>query len=200
MSDRYLRPYEKLGQVKSDLATGTVFLFVGVLSIVMNAASIDFIGLRFWGAFLFIPAFFIMLDGISKFSRGKAIRNDVLMVIKSRGSGRYTIDEIAADAGVKRKHLLRVLFDLRSEGQILYRYDSHTGEIILGEGHAYEQAPGYVPQGNAAVPAASQEPATIQAQPQAEAPAAVDRKFCVFCGQKLDAGARYCPNCGSSLD
>lgn len=169
----------------SSLGCGLVFLGVGIVSLVFSSLSITFLSLNSWGYWLFIPAFFMLVGSVSNKSTDKRIRRDVLAVVQSRKTGRFTIDEIAADAGVKRSHLLRVLMDLRAEGLISYKYDSQTGEIILGEGIQYQQAPGFEP-------AKKGEQASIQV--------GIDHKYCIFCGQMLESQqVKFCPNCGSQL-
>jgi hypothetical protein len=134
---------------------------------------------------MLIPAFFMLVGAISNKATDKRVRRDVLAVVQSRKSGRFTLDEIAADAGVKRSHLLRVLMDLRGEGLVSYKYDSQTGEIILGEAIQFQQAPGFEP-------VKKGEEATVQAER--------DGKYCIFCGQLLESAAvKFCPNCGSQL-
>lgn len=180
------RQYEKREYegTNSSLGCGLVFLGVGIVSLVFSSAGITFLSLNTWGYWLFIPAFFILIGAVSSKSTDKRVRRDVLAVVQTRKTGRFSVDEIAADAGVKRSHLLRVLMDLRGEGLVSYKYDSQTGEIILGEGVQYQQAPGF-------------EPAKKGEQPVPQA--ASERKYCIFCGQMLDASPRFCPNCGSQL-
>ncbi len=180
------RQYEKREYVgtNSSLGCGMVFVGVGIVSLVFSSLGIDFLGLRSWGYWLFIPAFFMLIGTVGSKSTDKRVRRDVLAVVQARKAGRFSLDEIAADAGVKRSHLLRVLMDLRGEGLVSYKYDSQTGEIILGEGVQYQQAPGF-------------ELAKKGEQPTPQA--ASERKYCIFCGQMLDASPRFCPNCGSQL-
>ncbi len=182
------RQYEKREYVgtNSSLGCGLVFLGVGILSLVFSSVGITFISLNSWGYWLFIPAFFMLIGAVGSKSTDKHVRRDVLAVVQTRKTGRFSLDEIAADAGVKRSHLLRVLMDLRGEGLVSYKYDSQTGEIILGEGVQYQQAPGFEPvkKGELSAPQAPSE-----------------RKYCIFCGQMLDANpqVKFCPNCGSQL-
>jgi len=164
-----------------------VFLGVGIVSLVFSSLRIDFLSLNTWGYLLFIPAFFMLIGAVSNKSTDKRVRRDVLVVVQARKVGKFSLDEIAADAGVKRSHLLRVLMDLRAEGLVSYKYDSQTGEIILGEGMQYQQAPGFEP-------AKKGEPIAPQT--------AEERKYCIFCGQILDSAnshVKFCPNCGSQL-
>lgn len=164
---------------------GIVFCFVGIIALVLNTLKIEFLGLYTWGYYLFIPAFFILLGAVGQFSTDKRIKKDVLAAIQDRANGSYSLDEVAAEAGVKRKDLLRVLVDLRAEGLIKYRYDSATGEIIVGEQIKYEPAPEFKP-----LPKRSPPPAPEELS---------EKNFCLFCGHKLREGAKFCPNCGSSL-
>jgi hypothetical protein len=186
MSDRRYEKNEYVGNYAA-FGTGAVFLIVGMVSLVMRATNFNFIDLAGWGFWLFIPAFFILLSAVSQYLTDRRVRKDVEMVINERGPGRYKLDEIAVEAGVKRKFLLRVLMDLRASRRIKYMYDNQTGEIIIGEQIQYEQSPEYQPlaRGNQ----------FVQAVPQ-------DSSFCVFCGQKLEQNSevKFCPNCGSQLE
>nr|MDO8114610.1 zinc ribbon domain-containing protein [Candidatus Sigynarchaeota archaeon] len=185
MSDRHYEKREYAGNYAA-FGTGFVFLFVGIMSLVMRAFNFDLIGLSGWGFWLFIPAFFILLGAVSQLYTDKKVRQDVQIVLQDRGNGRFKLDEIAAEAGVKRKFLLRVLMDLRAAGRVKYKYDGQTGEIIIGEEVKYEQAPEYQPMAKGGQ--------AVQAVPK-------EKKFCIFCGQQLEQnpGVKFCPNCGSQL-
>ena len=50
---------------------------------------------------------------------------------------RRQLKDLALEVGIKPKDVLRVLVDLRAKGQIKYRFNSDTGEIILGEDVSY---------------------------------------------------------------
>ncbi len=178
------RDYE--GNVASTLTTGFVFLCFGLISLVLKNFGVDAWGFSYWGFWLLVPAFFILLGGVSQFTTEKRVRADVLLVVRQRGPGRYTLDEIAADAGVKRRHLLRVLGDLRAANQCTYRYDAQSGEIVMGEAVAYEPSPEYQP-----LPKRADTVETVAVQRE--------KQYCVFCGQKIEPATRYCPNCGSQL-
>ncbi|MEX2728841.1 MAG: hypothetical protein Q6353_016410, partial [Candidatus Sigynarchaeum springense] len=179
------RHYEKREYegTNSSLGCGLVFLGIGIVSLVFSSLRIDFLSLNTWGYWLFIPAFFMLIGAINNRSTDKRIRRDVLAAVQARKTGRFSLEEIAADAGVKRSHLLRVLMDLRAEALVSYKYDSQTGEIILGEGMQYQQAPGFEP---------------VKKGEQNALQTSEERKYCIFCGQMLDANqqVKFCPNCG----
>ena len=158
---------------------GTVFLFIGLVSLVMRNASIHFFGLYSWGYWLFVPAFFILIGSISQVSMDRRIRQDVVNVIRQGGGRTYTIDEIAIEAGVRPHCVPRVLMDLRDLGCISYTHDTRTGKIVVGEQAFYQQPTQYQP----AIAQTSQK----------------KYHFCMYCGLMLEetTGKRYCPNCGS---
>jgi hypothetical protein len=168
--------------------TGVMFLLVATISLIFRTGNIDFIGLSSWGFWLFIPAFFILVGAVGQVSTDNRIRKDVEAAMQQRGSGRFPLDEIAAEAGVKRRFLLRVLMDLRNMGRIKYRYDGQTGEIIVGEQVMYQQAPEFK-----TIPGRSELAAEKIIQ--------TERHFCIFCGQIFEPNTevKYCPNCGSQL-
>ncbi|MCK4381383.1 MAG: hypothetical protein KAW51_09625, partial [Candidatus Lokiarchaeota archaeon] len=79
--------------------------------------------------------------------------------------------------------LLRVLLDLRNKEIIKYSFDAETGQIILGQPITYQPATEYIP------------PAK-----KLETPLPTEgKKYCVYCGHKMEAGGNFCPNCGSNL-
>jgi len=114
--------------------TGLVFLFVGLMSIFLNLLNIDFIGLRYWGFWMLIPAFFIILGGFHQIYTNRNFKKAVKAAIMDRGfKGTHKLEDIALEVGIKPNTLLRVLHDLRTSGFVKYRFNSKTGEIILGE-------------------------------------------------------------------
>ncbi len=184
MVDRYYssESYEKsIGT----FAVGAVFLFVGILSLSLNSLNLDFIGIRFWGIFMFIPAFFIFIGAFSQLYRNIQFRRTVRGAILSRGgSGTVKLENLALEVGIKPKDVLRILLDLRNSGKIRYKFNPDSGEIVLGEAVSYQQASNYTPP-----PKNLKEPITTSDQ----------KNFCVYCGHKIDLNANFCENCGSKM-
>jgi DNA-directed RNA polymerase subunit RPC12/RpoP len=180
--DRYYRK-EKYEAAISTFAVATVFTFVGILALVFNAINIDFIGIRFWGYFMFIPAFFIYIGAFEQLYTNYKYKKAVKAAVNARGSGKYKLEDIALEVGIKPKDLLRVLIDLRENGDIVYRFDSDTGNIQLGESVEYKQATQYNEGGNEQLQQISSQ----------------EKNYCVYCGHKLEGKVSYCPNCGSKL-
>jgi hypothetical protein len=75
-----------------------------------------------------------------------------------------------------------VLVDLRSKGILKYRFNSDTGEIILGEDASYTPEENYQP------------PKKIDSALPTEG-----KNYCVYCGNKIREGSQYCAFCGSKL-
>jgi hypothetical protein len=68
-------------------ATGIVFLFVAILSLVLRYfPSFDLIGLSYWGVWLFIPAFFIFIGGFSQLYTNSKFKKAVKNALLDRGS------------------------------------------------------------------------------------------------------------------
>lgn len=68
-SDKYKNRYykeEKYKAVKGSFICGLVFLVVAIVSLFFLRARIDFLGLRNWGFWLFIPAFCILLGAFQQ--------------------------------------------------------------------------------------------------------------------------------------
>ncbi len=167
----------------SGFATGFVFLFVGIISLILNSLDVDFIGLKFWGYWLFIPAFFILLGSVGQLSTDRRLRKEVLVAIQERQAGKYKLEDIALEVGIKPGDLLRVLLDLRTAGQVTYKYDADSGELLLGQQSNYQPHPQFQ--------------STPAAQPS-QAPSG-DNKYCPYCGQSVAANAKFCEHCGSKL-
>jgi len=185
--DKYKHRYyykESYEAAIGTFAVAIVFLFVAILSLLFITFEINFIGLRSWGFFLFIPAFFIFIGGFEQLYRNYKYKQVVKNALAQRNfQGTYKLEYIALEIGMKPKVLLRVLLDLRNKGIIKYSFDAETGQIILGQPITYQPATEYVP------------PAK-----KLETPLPTEgKKYCVYCGHKIEAGGNFCPNCGSNL-
>ena len=108
----------------------------------------------------------------------------VKVALLDRGNqGTHKLEDIALEVGIKPKVVLRVLVDLRQKGVISYRFNSATGEIVLGENVAYVPVDNYVaPPKNLAAPLSTK-----------------GKTYCVYCGQQLREGSMFCENCGSKI-
>lgn len=180
--DRYYRK-ESYEAAIGTFAVASVFTFVAILSLIFNALGIDFIALGTWGIFLFIPAFFIYIGAFEQLYVNRKYKKAVKAAVNARGSGTFKLEDIALEVGIKPKDLIRVLIDLRESGEIIYRFDSESGNIQLGKSVKYKQAEQFT--------------GTPKEQPQQIS--SHERNYCVYCGHKLEGKAAYCPNCGSKL-
>ncbi|MFX1310480.1 MAG: zinc ribbon domain-containing protein [Promethearchaeota archaeon] len=185
--DKYKHRYyykESYEAAIGTFATGIVFLFVAILSLFFRAFNFDFIGLAWWGFWLFIPAFFIFIGGFEQLYRNYKYKQVVKNAITQRNfQGTHKLEHIALEIGMKPAVLLRVLADLRNKGLIKYSFDPDSGQIILGQTITYTQATEYVPP-----PKKIAEPLPTEG-----------KNFCVYCGHKLESSGNFCPNCGSKL-
>ncbi len=182
--DRYYSK-EKYESTYTSFFCGGAFLFVAILSLILLNLNNDFLSLSSWGYWMFIPAFFIIFFGgfqqiYTNMKFKKAVKNAIL---DHGAQGSVKLEDLALQVGIRPKDVLRVLVDLRAEGSISYKFNQETGEIILGEKVQYIPHESYV-----APPKQLQEPLST-----------TGKNFCVYCGQKLREGARYCENCGSEL-
>jgi hypothetical protein len=138
MSDqRYKNRYYVKGKYEAaigTIATGLVFLFVAILSLVFRAINFDFIGLSAWGYWLFIPAFFIFIGGFTQIYTNNKFQRAIQNALMDRDTNAVLkLEDLSLEVGIKPNDALRVLADLRAKGQISYSFNSETGEIILGE-------------------------------------------------------------------
>ena len=162
---------------------GLTFLFVAILSLVFNALDVEFMELRTWGYWLFIPAFFIILGGFSQIYTNMQYKNAVKRAIAQRRQGAYKLEDIALEVGIKPKDVLRVLLALRNNGKINYRFNADSGEIILGESISYSPSSEYQPPPKNLITPISSE----------------NKSYCVYCGHKLTPNSNFCENCGSKV-
>ncbi|HUY00088.1 MAG TPA: zinc-ribbon domain-containing protein [Candidatus Deferrimicrobium sp.] len=170
------RRYEGSSDYLGAFGLASVFTFVGILAIFFLIFHIDFIGLRTWGYYLFIPAFFIWIGGISSYFRQKRLRAEVLAVLENYQSGPLNIENLAEELMMERPSLLRLLIDLRVERLIKFRIDSKSGELIIGESFT---------------------PPTVETNIPSMPP--INTIFCPQCGVRISAESMFCPNCGSSI-
>ena len=181
--DRYYSK-EKYEAAIGIFVTGFIFLFVAILSLIFLRFKINFIGLAYWGYWMFIPAFFIILGGFQQVYRNSKYKKAVLVALMNRGNqGTHKLEHIALELAIKPNNLLRVLADLREKGKIVYRFNPETGEIELG------QKVVHVPSDQPEIPAKKLEAPIISE----------GKNFCIYCGHQIDKDTKYCPSCGSKL-
>jgi hypothetical protein len=183
VKDRYYSK-EKYEAPMEIFGTAIAFIIVGVISLILNTLNIDFIGLRYWGYWLFIPAFFISIGGFTQIATNNKFKKSVRVALMDRDfKGNHKLEDIALEVGIKPKDVLRVLIDLRDKGFVKYKFNAENGEIELGQKIDYVQSENFVPP-----------PKKI------EAPIPTKGSYCVYCGQQLRQGAKYCENCGSQIE
>ncbi len=186
-SDKYRHRYyykESYEAAIGTFAVAIVFLFVAILSLFFLNFNIHFIGLAYWGYWLFIPAFFIFIGGFEQLYRNYKYKQVVKNALAQRNfQGTYKLEHIALEIGMKPSILLRVLLDLRNQGIVQYSFDAESGKIILGQTITYKQATEYI-----APPKKIEEPLPTEG-----------KNYCVYCGHKIESGGNFCPNCGSKL-
>ncbi|MFX0077018.1 MAG: hypothetical protein ACFE96_16345 [Candidatus Hermodarchaeota archaeon] len=186
MSDRYYSKKKYEAAIET-LGVGLVFLFVAILSLFFIAFPgwFDPISLKSWGFWLFIPAFFIILGGFSQYYTNMKFQKAIKVAILDRGNqGTHKLEDIALEVGIKPNDVLKVLIDLRNKGIISYRFNSESGEIVLGEKVSYVKSEEYV-----VPPKKLEEPLETKG-----------KSYCVYCGHRLpkDLG-NFCENCGSKI-
>jgi len=185
MSDnRYYFKKNYIGNL-SNFSTAIVFTIVGIVALVLRHYNIQFIGLAYWGFYLFIPAFFMFIGGFSALYWDKRMRDSVYSSTLNR-KGRVKLESFAQEVGIKPNNILRILLDLRTRRGIHYSYDGDTGEIIFGEEVKYDK---------------STEFETPLSKKQAEVIfTGGEVNFCPYCGHKSPAGSKFCESCGSKLE
>jgi len=172
------RTYEGSTEIWHTAGVAIAFTIVGIISIICTILRIPFIGLRFWGYWLFIPAFFLWISTISIYIKNKRLKQIVMGVINSYGGSikKISLENLSSETLISKSNLLRILIDLRSEGKIKYLYDRNTGDILLGE--------------NSIDKIVTKEVSIVQ-----------DSKiYCPYCGVSISKKDKFCFKCGSSLE
>lgn len=182
--DRYYSKKDYKGDY-SAFGSATIFIFIGVLSLVFRYYNIEFIGLASWGYWLFVPAFFTIVGAFGHLDSDRRMRNNVFLAVQNRGDSSVKLETLAEETGIKSKNVLRVLVDLRNDSKIKYRYDTESGAIMLGETVNYEKSPEFT------------EPIS-QKQLEVIYPSG-EVNFCPYCGHKASVGMQFCESCGSKF-
>ncbi|MBD3230423.1 MAG: zinc-ribbon domain-containing protein [Candidatus Lokiarchaeota archaeon] len=172
------RVYEGTAEFWSTLGVAIAFTIVGTISVLFNIFRFDFIGLRWWGFWLYIPAFFIWISAISTYQKNKRAQKMVKGTLESYKDARISLDDLASETMIKKGDLLRVLMDLRTDGKIKYRYDRNNGDILLGE---YKEGP---------------KPEKKASEPEKPKSKSV---YCPYCGAPVTDEDKFCYKCGSSI-
>ncbi len=191
----YERHYkkEKYESSMGAFGVGLVFLFVAIISLVFIALDIEFMGLRAWGYWLFIPAFFIILGGFSQLYTNYQYKKAVKAAIAERNyQGTHKLENLALEVGIKPSDILQILLKLREKGEIRYKFNPSTGEIVLGQQVKYEPVEEFkrIPQ-----PIKREE----KEKPKEEVIVSGKKIYCPYCGHNIREGANFCENCGSQL-
>lgn len=133
---------------------------------------------------MFIPAFFILLGGISGLLTDRRLKRAMLVTAQAKGNSSVKLEALSVETNIRTNDILRILLDLRNEGFIKYRYDTASGEIVFGESVSYQQAPEFTG------------PMTTR---QASTQDLTSSTYCPYCGHKPPVGAQFCESCGSKL-
>ncbi|TFF98732.1 MAG: zinc-ribbon domain-containing protein [Promethearchaeota archaeon] len=187
--DRHYRK-EKYESAIGAFGVGLVFLFVAILSLLFLALDIDFIGLKGWGFWMFIPAFFIILGGFSQLYTNYKYKKDVRSALADRNyQGTHKLENLALEVGIKPSDLLQILIDLRQSGEIRYKFNPDSGEIVLGQRVQYQPSPEFK----------EEKAPKKEIEPEAPRQVSVKKNFCPYCGHQIRKGSKFCENCGSEL-
>ncbi|NVM55295.1 MAG: hypothetical protein HWN66_16430 [Candidatus Helarchaeota archaeon] len=126
------RRYSGRSVLIGSLGAAIAFTIVGVIGVIFALTPVDFIGLSAWGIYMFIPAFFIWLGAIGTYFRQKRLKREVVLGLESyKGGGPTSLDPLALELMMDRDSLMRILLDLRADGQARFRIDSKTGQVTI---------------------------------------------------------------------
>jgi ribosomal protein L40E len=112
----------------------------------------------------------IVLSEIKKRSDAQRI---VEAALEAHRRGRIPVADFAEEVEFTEKSTRRVITDLRTKGLTQAYFDSKSGDIVFGK----------EPEVAAEIPAARRQP-----------------NFCKYCGARLPSEARFCTNCGASVE
>ncbi len=168
-----------------------LFTLIGILSIIFKKTNIHFIGLYDWGVWFFLLAFFTFIRAVSSYFNDIRMRNALLGYINMINSNKIKVEDLSARTGIKESNILRILMHLRMKGQIKYKFDPQTGEILVGEQVTYEKSPNFI--------SPPSERQAIELISQNDHSNKQFGYYCPYCGQKNSENDQFCINCGAKL-
>lgn len=115
----------------------------------------------------------LLVIALSEIKRRSDAQRIVKVALETHKRGRIPVTDFAEEVEFTEKSTRRVITDLRTKGLTEAYFDSKSGDIVLGK----EPAP------LAETPGAHRQP-----------------NFCEYCGARLPAAARFCTNCGASIE
>ncbi|WEU40890.1 MAG: PCI domain-containing protein [Candidatus Odinarchaeum yellowstonii] len=114
------------------LGSAVIFTFIGVLSLVFNLLGIMFLGLAWWGFWMFIPAFFLYISAAESYIKNKRAEEYVVRIIKAYDGDIY-LDKLASELNLAYSDVKAIVVDAISKGKIKARIEASTSKLILLE-------------------------------------------------------------------
>lgn len=160
----------------SSIIMGVLFLVWGILSWLFP----DVIPGSIWIAF---AGGWILYGGITGYYKDLYREKLVLNILKLYP--RITLEDLSKQTRISKSRLRRIINSLRAEEKLKAHFDPNSGELIIYE------VDGTVP----GEPALSTNQAITSPHVVAN-----DYKVCPYCGNLVPKDAKFCTNCGASLE
>ncbi|MEM2109659.1 MAG: PCI domain-containing protein, partial [Candidatus Odinarchaeota archaeon] len=111
------------------LGVAIVFTIIGVLSIVFGLLQILFLGLAWWGFWLFIPAFFLYIAAAESYFKSRRAFEQIVNSIKAYDS--VSLDKLSAELNMEYSDVKAIVIEAIGKGEIKGRIEASTGRLIL---------------------------------------------------------------------
>ncbi len=115
----------------------------------------------------------LLIIALSEIKRRSDAQRIVKVALETYKRGRISVTDFAEEVDFSEKRTRRIITDLRTKGLTEAYFDSKSGDIVFGK-----------------EPTAPAETSPVRRQPN----------FCQYCGARLPSSARFCTNCGASVE
>ncbi len=168
----------------TSLGVAFVFTFIAILSIVFNSLRIMFLGLAWWGFWMFIPAFFLYIAAVEEYLKIKRAVEQVLSFIKAY-DGDVNLDKLSSELNLDYFDVKAIVADLISKEKIEARIEASTGELIFDKDINKNKVGLLNSNSDSGIKSAEENMSNIIFCPHCKASINNSLVFCPFCGERI---------------